>query len=59
MDPNACLAALIEAHENGDTETMREHAHNLYEWMTKGGFMPSVTHAQLRELFYIASCVND
>jgi hypothetical protein len=40
MDPNACHKALLEAVRDGDKEAIAQHADNLRQWISKGGFPP-------------------
>lgn len=40
MDPDACLAALLDAFRDGDREAAWDHIEALYDWLAKGGFMP-------------------
>lgn len=41
MDPDACLARLIEAAADGDADELLYAAEDLAEWLRKGGFAPS------------------
>ncbi len=41
MDPNAALAALIDAALHGDAETLRQAADDLATWLEQGGFAPN------------------
>ena len=50
MDPNVALERLLDAIREGDLERMRSNAHNLREWISKGGFAPNVTPHELSEL---------
>ncbi len=40
MDPNACLAELLETIEDRDWDRVEELAHALLEWLDKSGFPP-------------------
>lgn len=41
MDPNACLAALIDAACEGDASEMYERALDLRDWLRRDGFKPT------------------
>ena len=41
MDPNACLARLIDAALEGDADDLEAAAADLAEWIRKGGFLPT------------------
>lgn len=37
MDANACLERIIYAAQSGDADEIEEAAHDLAEWLRKGG----------------------
>jgi hypothetical protein len=41
MDPDACLAKLLDAFRDGDREAAYEAIEDLSDWLAKGGFMPA------------------
>ena len=41
MDPDTTYDLMASAFADGDTETAREHARDLREWIARGGFPPS------------------
>ncbi len=55
MDPNACLKELQEAYAAGDDERAHDLCLDLIGWLDNGGFMPTVTRA---DLTYLVSCVR-
>lgn len=40
MDPDATLAALLNAFRDNDRDAAAEHIEALAAWLAKGGFMP-------------------
>lgn len=42
MDPNATLANFLDACADQDRETALETLENLQEWISRGGFLPTV-----------------
>jgi hypothetical protein len=40
MDPDACLALLIDAAVSGDADQLRQAAAYLATWLDRGGFPP-------------------
>ncbi len=40
MDPDACLARLIDAAVAGDAEAFANAGEDLYDWLQAGGFAP-------------------
>ena len=40
MDPAETFQTLLEAITEGDGDTIKQCAHDLREWMAKGGFSP-------------------
>jgi hypothetical protein len=40
MDPNACLARVLEAVRTRDSDELRTAANDLADWLDKGGFQP-------------------
>jgi hypothetical protein len=40
MDPNATYDMLVDAILADDTDGAIEHARNLWNWLSKGGFAP-------------------
>lgn len=40
MDPNALLAQLLSALDDGETDTAREDFNALCDWLDKDGFKP-------------------
>lgn len=47
MDPDACLQRMIAALEERDFDETRDAIRDLRTWMSKKGFMPKVTWADL------------
>lgn len=41
MDPNATYDAMVDAVVNQEWEEATEAAHNLWNWICGGGFLPS------------------
>jgi hypothetical protein len=41
MDPNTCLALLLDAAVAGDGARLREYAAYLAAWLDRGGFPPT------------------
>jgi hypothetical protein len=55
MDPTACYRETIEAIEADDMETADERAHDLNDWLRKGGFWPEgYTRDEVREMLALA-----
>jgi hypothetical protein len=40
MDPDACLARLLDAFRANDREAAYDAIEDLSDWLAKGGFMP-------------------
>lgn len=40
MDPNACLARMLDAIVSGDKDEAIDAASDLNEWLARGGFEP-------------------
>ena len=40
MDPDACLALLLDAFRDGDREAAYGPLEDLLDWIAKGGFLP-------------------
>jgi hypothetical protein len=52
MDPNACLADILESlspSEDPDPKDVAEKLRNLADWIDRGGFMPLVEDFSLVE----------
>jgi len=47
MDPNECMAKLLEAARDGDHVEESSHARAMENWLEGGGEMPTVTREQL------------
>jgi hypothetical protein len=47
MDPNATLARLIDAIQEGDWEEALAASQDLTDWLLCGGFMPTITADQM------------
>lgn len=51
MDPDATFQLLLDAIADDRHEDIAEHAEDLYTWMTRGGFAPTITTGKRREHF--------
>lgn len=49
MDPTACWNEMLDALRDGDRETARDRANDLYDWLGRGGFAP-VTKSDMRRV---------
>mgnify|MGYP003109966012 FL=1 len=45
MDPEETFAAMLESQSHGMNDAAKEHAHDLQQWLEKGGFAPSFSIA--------------
>ncbi len=50
MDPQACLARLVDAIADEDRGEAAEAADDLYTWLCDGGFAPEIDRASLTAL---------
>jgi len=50
VDPDACLRRLIDAIQDGDYEDAGEAAEDLRDWLTMGGFIPTLDRQVLCDL---------
>ena len=50
MDPQACLAELLEAVRDCDLDLARERLFDLATWIEKGGFCPLVTPSMVEKI---------
>lgn len=50
MDPNACMERLREAYVDGDHDEIISASADLYDWITRGGFLPTLNDNQLSAL---------
>lgn len=41
MDPTETFNAMMSAYQQGEIEEAIDHARNLTEWLSKGGFAPT------------------
>jgi hypothetical protein len=55
MDPDACLARMVEAMEDSDKEGAADAAEDLRDWIGRGGALPSSRHM----LEYVFDAVAD
>ncbi len=54
MDPNACLERLREAYGIDDKDEIRMASSDLLDWISGGGFLPTVDEPQLSALLLMA-----
>ena len=57
MDPDACLARLLDAAVAGDAEAFANAAEDLYAWLRGGGFAPGDPRTPAREHGQAASAL--
>ena len=50
MDPNATLRELIKAATTGDSDTLRERATDLADWIDNKGFLPQTEQQAIAQL---------
>jgi 5,10-methenyltetrahydromethanopterin hydrogenase len=50
MDPNACMGRMMHAIITNDYAEARDAAHDLIDWLNKGGVEPTLNGPQLRTL---------
>lgn len=50
MDPNACLARLLNAYKERDAVEVIEFTGIMLDWLLKGGFLPITTPKQRSDI---------
>jgi 5,10-methenyltetrahydromethanopterin hydrogenase len=56
MDPNATLAALLDAVKENNPEEIAEHTAVLVHWLNKGGFPPKIIDPKHDKFIATAIC---
>jgi hypothetical protein len=57
MDPDACLARLLDAAVQGDAEAFANAGEDLYDWLQAGGFAPRDPRRPVQEHGQAASAL--
>ena len=58
MDPNAAWQELADAYQENDLDRCNELAIGLLEWLTKGGYPPTITRHQKFDRFVVLRTCN-